>query len=874
MHDVPSAGTARRVAVGTIRSGIRVVRRRKRMANGIANVSQREEGVTVTADTDIAATGSGALPDRARVVIAGGGAIGTSIAYHLAKLGVRDVVLLERKQLTAGTTWHAAGLITSAGMPTETFLWMSRYTTELLPKIEEESGQDTGFRTIGHLHLASTPQRLETLTREAAHARYHGVPAEIVGPEEVARHWPMAKVDDILAAVWVPDEGRVNPADFTQAYAKAARNDGVRILEGVTVTGFTTAAGRVVGVITDQGTIECETFVNAAGMWGRQLGALAGVTVPLQAAEHYYLLTDDVEWAHPDLPVVEDPDRYGYYREEGGGILVGLFEPVAAPWSLDEIPQDLGFAVLPPDWDRMGGFLSDAMDRFPALHDAGIRQFFCGPESFTPDNGPLLGEAPELGGYFVACGLNSLGILLSGGVGSLVAQWIVDGEPPMDVTAMSVDRMMPFMTNRSFRAERGVELLGSLFGDSAFPSWRPQTGRNVRRSVIHDRLTAAGAVFMPLTGYEVADWFAGPGVSHERPQGWSRDQSFEANAAEHATVRDAVGVMDMSFMAKILVQGPDAEALLSRVSANDVRVPVGKVVYTQWLTPKGGIWTDVTVTRVHDETFVVVAADVIHRRSIAWLRRNVAEGEHVAITDMTSSRTLLSVQGPNSRELLSRLTTADLSNEAFPYMTAKEIDVHHGDALALRVTYLGELGWELHVPNDLAFTVFDALFQAGEDLGIGNAGLLALNSLRLEKAYRDYGLDIDNSDTPIDVGLDFAVAWDKPGGFIGRDALVAQRDSGVRGYRMVQVLVNDPEPLLYAHEPLLRDGEVVGINRIGAYGFTLGGSVGLAMIESEEYTSDASIASGTWELEIAGTRSPVTVSLEPLYDPKRVRIKA
>ena len=828
----------------------------------------------MTAEAQSAGTGSRRLPDRASVVVVGGGVIGVSVAYHLAKLGIRDVVLLERTQLTAGTTWHAAGLITSAGMPTETFLWMSRYTTELLGTIEQESGQDTGFRTIGHLHLACTPQRLETLTREATHARYHGVPVEMVGPDEVARHWPVAKVDDIIAAAWVPDEGRVNPADFTQAYAKVARADGVTILEGVTVTGFSRANGRVTGVVTDQGSIECETVVNAAGMWGRQLGALAGVTVPLQAAEHYYLLTDEVDWADPDFPIVEDPDRYGYYREEGGGILVGLFEPKAAPWSLDEIPADLGFAVLPPDWDRMAGFLSDAMDRFPALHDAGIRQFFCGPESFTPDNGPLLGEAPELRGYFTACGLNSLGILLSGGVGSLIAQWIVDGEPPMDVTAMAVDRMVPPMANRSFRAERGVELLGALFGDSAFPSWRPTTGRNVRRSVIHDRLVDAGAIFMPLSSYEVPDWFAAPGVPHERPQGWGRDQSFEANEAEHRLVREAVAIMDMSFMAKILVQGPHAEDLLSRTCANDVRVPVGRIVYTQMLTPKGGIWTDITVTRVDEQAFVVVAADVIHRRTIAWLERHVAESEFVTITDMTAARTLLSIQGPKSRELLSRLTTADLSNAAFPYMTGQEIEVQHGSALAIRVTYLGELGWELHIPNDLAFTVYEALLEAGQDLGIGHAGLLALNSLRLEKAYRDYGLDIDNSDTPIDVGLDFAVAWDKPGGFIGRDALVEQRDSGVREGRMVQVLVNDPEPLLYAHEPLLRDGQVVGINRIGAYGFTLGGSVGLAMIEDPAFTSDEAISSGTWELEVVGTRYPATVSLAAMYDPKREQIKA
>jgi len=815
-----------------------------------------------------------ALPARAQVVVIGGGAIGTSTAYHLTKLGITDVVLLERRELTAGTTWHAAGLITSAGMPTETFLWMSRYTTELLPKLTEETGQDTGFRTIGHLHLACTPQRVETVTREAIFAKAYGVPVEMVGPEEVKRHWPSATVDDIIAAAWVPDEGRANPADVAQAYAKGARAGGAKILEGVTVTGFTTANGAVTSVETDRGTIETETVVVAAGMWGRQLGALAGVALPLQAAEHYYLLTDEVEWAHPDLPVVEDPDRYGYYREEGGGILVGLFEPKAAPWSLDTIPPDLGFAVLPPDWDRMAGFLSDAMDRFPSLHDAGIRQFFCGPESFTTDNGPLLGEVPELRGFFAACGLNSLGILLSGGAGSLIAQWIVDGEPPMDVTGISPDRLLPFMATRAYREERAPELLGTLFGDAAFPSWRPWSGRNARRSVIHDRLADAGADFIVLTGYEVPEWFADDGVPHERPQGWQRDQSFDAGAVEHRAVREAVGVMDMSFMASLRVQGPDALALLNRVSVSELDVPVGKITYTHWCTPNGRIWTDLTVTRTAEDTFLVIGADVIHRRMIGWLDRHRAEGEFVTVTDMTSARTLLTVQGPRSRELLSRLTTADLSNDAFPYLRAKEIEVGVALAYAIRVTYLGELGWELHVPSDQAVGVYDALFAAGEDLGIRNAGLLALNSLRHEKAYRDYGLDIDNSDTLIDAGLEFTIAWDKPRGFIGKEALVKQRDAGIRTSRMVQVLVSDPEPLLYGDEQLYRDGAHVGEVRNGAYGHTLGGSVGLAMLELDEDITDGFIGSGSWEVDIVGRRYPVSLSLEPMYDPRRERIKA
>jgi 4-methylaminobutanoate oxidase (formaldehyde-forming) len=812
------------------------------------------------------------IPHRAQVVVIGGGATGTSTAYHLNKLGITDVVLLERKELTAGTTWHAAGLITSAGMPTETYLWMSRYTTELLPKLTEETGQETGFRTIGHLHLGCTPQRVETITREAIFAKAHGVPIEMVGPQEVARHWPTIKTDDILAAAWVPDEGRANPADVAQAYAKGARAMGTRVIEGVAVTGFTTADGRVTGVVTEQGTIETETVVVAAGMWSRQLGEMAGVALPLQAAEHYYLLTDAVEWADTNAPVVEDPDRYGYYREEGGGMLVGLFEPEAGPWSLDEIPRDLGFAVLPPDWERTGDYLADALARFPGLEQVGIRQFFCGPESFTPDNGPLLGEAPELRGFFAACGLNSLGILLSGGVGSLIASWIQDGEPPLDVSGLSPDRLIPSMKNRSFRKERTVELLGSLFGDSSFPTWQPRYARDVRRSVIHDRLAEVGAEFMVLTGYEVPEWFAGPGVSHDRPQGWGRDQAFEAMRDEHNAVREAVGVMDMTFMASLLVQGRDAVNLLQRVSAANVDVPVGRIVYTHWCLPGGGIWTDLTVTRLAEEVFQVVGADIIHRRMIAWLKRHTRDGEFVTVTDMTSARALLTIQGPKSRELLSRLTTAELSNEAFPYMTAQQVDAYHGEALAVRVTYLGELGWELHIPNDYAFTVYDRLVEEGADLGLRHAGIGALNSLRLEKAYRDYGLDIDNSYTLIDAGLDWTIDWSKD--FVGKEALAEQRASGVRKTRMVQVLVGDPEPLIYGHEQLYRDGVRVGEVDNGAYGHTLGGGVGLATIESEGDVSDDYIGSGSWELDVVGKRFPAKVSLEPMYDPKRLRIKA
>ena len=819
-------------------------------------------------------TAKGSIPDQARAVVIGGGAIGTSIAYHLAKLGWSDIVLLERRQLTAGTTWHAAGLITSAGMATETLLWMSRYTRDLCASIETETGQATGFRAIGHCHLATSRQRLETLRREAAFVRMFGVDDQEISASEFARLWPEARTDDILAAFYVADEGRVNPADLAQAYARGARMRGARIVEGVTVTGIAQAHGRVTGVLTDAGPIKTDVVVNAAGLWGREVGAMAGVTVPLQAAEHYYLITDTVPWAHPDLPVVEEPGRYGYYHEEGGGILVGLFEPVAKAWSLDSIPKDLAFASLEPDWERITPFLDRAMDRFPSLRDAGVRTMFCGPESFTPDTMPQLGEAPELRGFYVAAGLNSLGILMSGGVGSAMAELIDTGIAPVDLSGMHVDRTQTFETARRFRRDRAVEQLGRLFGDAAFPNWHPKTARNVRRSAIHDRLAAAGAHFAPSSGFEYAEWFAPDGRPPEIEIGWGRDASFPLQAAEHRAVREAVGVLDMSVMAKILVQGRDAEAVLNRVCSNDVAVEPGRLVYTQWLNEAGGIEADLTVTRLAEQAFLVVATDTIHRRLEPWIRRHAPDGAHLTTTDVTSGWTLLQVQGPRSRELLQGLTSADLSNAAFPYLAAREIDLGYARAWAMRVTYVGELGFELHIPADQALTVYETLVAAGPAHGLANVGLGAMGSLRLEKAYRDYQVDIDNTDTPLDVGLGFAVAWDKPGGFVGREALLRAQLAGPPSRRLVQVLALDPEPLLYGHEPLYRRGRLVGHNRVGAYGHTLGGAVGLAMLEDAAGIPADDVVGDDYEIDIAGVRCPARVAVRPLYDPQRRRILA
>jgi heterotetrameric sarcosine oxidase gamma subunit len=825
--------------------------------------------------TSPAASPSSSLPARAQVVIVGGGVIGASVAYHLTKLGWRDVLLLERHQLTSGTTWHAAGLITSAGMADETALWMSRYSRDLYAGLEAETGLSTGFRPIGHISLACTPQRLEALRREAAFARGFGVEDNEISAAEVAALWPFAKTDDILAGFHVADEGRANPVDVCMSLAKGARMGGARIVEGVPVTGFTTDAGRVTGVITQQGTVEAEYVINCAGLWGREVAALAGVDVPLQAAEHYYLLTEPFEGVHRDLPVIEDPDRYGYYREEGDGLLVGLFEPVAGPWAVSGAPREFAFGELPPDWDRVGPFLETAMERIPVLTEVGIRKFFCGPESFTPDVHPMLGPAPELDNYWVAAGLNSLGILLGGGVGSVIAQWLVDGVPPVDVAAYTVERALPHEVSQRFRSERTVEQLGVLFGDAAFPGWQPKTARGVRRTPLHDRLAAAGAHFGVSAGWEYPEWFAGAGVTPGEPaMDWSRQGSFERVAAEHRAVREGVGVMDMTLMSKYSVVGPDAAAVLSRLSAGDIDREVGRVVYTQWLDASGGIQADLTVTRLAPDRFLVVASDLVHRRVAAMIRRATAPGEHAYVTDVTSASVLLSVQGPRSRELLQRLTPADLSDEAFGYLTAQVIELDYARVLAARVTYVGELGFELHVPTEYAPALYDTLLAEGADLGVAPVGLAAMGGLRLEKGYRDFGVDIDNTDNPLTVGLGFAVAWDKPGGFVGRDALLALRGDGPRASAMVSLLLDDPEVQLHGNEPVLVDGEWVGYVRAAGYGHTLGGAVGLAVVDCADGVTEDWLAATKFTIDCAEHPVGARLSLRPLYDPTRARILA
>ena len=770
-----------------------------------------------------------ALPDRARVVVIGGGIIGTSVAYHLAHLGFGEVLLLERDRLTSGTTWHAAGLMATFGSTSQTSTELRKYTWDLYSRLEAETGLATGLKQCGLIELAIERGRLEEYRRVAAFNRLCGVEVHEISPGEVAALFPLARVDDVLAAFYIPADGRVNPVDVTMSLARGARMKGARIIEGIAVTGFLCHSGAVTGVRTPRGDIEAEYVVNCAGMWARELGELAGVTIPLQAAEHYYLLTEPIEGVDGSWPVLEDPANYGYYREEGGGLMLGLFEPVCAPWQVAGVPAGFSFGEIIPDWDRMAPYLERTISRVPVVEQTGIKKLFCGPESFTPDLQPIVGEAPELKNYFVAAGLNSIGILTGGGVG-LVYQTHYPGRPV-------------------------------------------RTARGAKVSPVYERLVAQRAYFRDVSGWEGADWYAPGGAEPEAgPLSWGRPDWFGYWEAEHHAARTGVILMDMAFMAKFHVQGRDAGRVLERVSANRVDGQPGRITYTQWLNPVGTLEADLTVTKLADDRFWVVASDTAHRHAETWLRRHIGDA-HAFVTDVTSGYAQINIQGPRSRELLAAVTSADVSNAAFPFRAAAEIDIGFARVLCIRITYLGELGYELYIPAEQAVHVYDRLVAAGRAVGLRHAGLKALGSLRMEKGYRDYGHDIDNTDTVLEAGLGFAVALNKPGGFIGRDAVLAQKARGPLTRRLVQVLVTDPEPLMFHAEVVRRDGRPAGYIRSASYGFTLGGAVGLAMIDADEPINQAYLDAGEWTVQIGDAVYPATVSLRPIYDPRNERIQ-
>lgn len=811
------------------------------------------------------------LPNKTRVVIIGGGVIGCSVAYHLTKLGWKDVVLLERKQLTSGTTWHAAGLIAQL-RATANMTKLAKYSQELYGSLEEETGVATGFKRVGSITVALTEERMEELSRSAAMARAFGVEIEEITAEEVGARYSHLNLENVVGGVFLPKDGQGDPANIALALAKGARMRGAVVQERVRVSNIAKKGRCVTGVDWvaedgDQGHIECDMIVNCAGMWGHEVGRMAGVNVPLHACEHFYIVSEPIEGLS-QLPVLRVPDECAYYKEDAGKMMLGAFEPDSKPWAMDGIPADFEFDQLPEDFDHFEPILEMAVNRMPMLGEAGIHTFFNGPESFTPDDAYHLGLAPEMDNVWVAAGFNSIGIQSAGGAGMALSQWMDSGEKPFDLGDVDISRMNPFQGNKTYLFERSKETLGLLYADH-FPYRQKATARGIRRTPFHHHLEQNGAVFGELSGWERANWFADEGQEREYQYTWKRQNWFENSAREHRAIRENVGMYDMSSFGKIRVEGRDAEAFLNHICGANMSVPAGKIVYTQFLNERAGIEADVTVTRLTETAYLVVTPAATRLADETWMRRHV-EDRNVVITDITASEGVLAVMGPNARKLMQAVSPNDFSNDVNPFGTAQEIEIGMGMARVHRVSYVGELGWEIYVGADLAGHVFETLWDAGQDHGLKLCGMHMMDSCRIEKAFRHFGHDITTEDNVIDAGLGFAVSTKKEA-FIGRDAVLRTKENGVKN-RMVQFLLNDPEPLLYHNEPILRDGQIVGYLSSGSYGHHLGAAVGMGYVPCEG-ESAADVLESSYQIDVAGTLVDATVSLKPMYDPKGERCK-
>ena len=804
------------------------------------------------------------LPDRAQVVVVGGGIVGCSVAYHLARRGVTDVLLLEQGKLTGGTTWHAAGLVSQL-KSSHSLTRLATYSARLFEDLEAETGQATGYRAVGSISVASDHERWEEIMRGLSMARTVGVEMREMDFDELLERWPLVRIDDLVGAAWIPHDGQTSPVDTTMALAKGAKDRGVQIREEVAVTAVRVENEQVVGVETELGYVECETVVLAAGIWTRQLAASAGVNVPLQACEHFYLVTEPLDGVPPGMPTLRDPTNYTYFKEETGKIMAGFFEPLGKVWKLEGIPRDFSFGRLAEDWEHVGPIFERSIHRVPALGEVGIQLFFNGPEAFTPDGVYYLGESPEVDRCFVAAGFNSVGIQSAGGVGWVLADWIIDGHPPRDLWPVDIRRAQPHQAEIGFLEERISESLGLLYA-MHWPFYQYHSARDVKLSALHDRLDAAGAVFGEMSGWERPNWFATEGLERRYRYSYGKQNWWEASGEECLAVRRDVGLFDQTSFVKFRVEGPDAAPLLGWVSAGRVPGPVGRVVYTQWLNSRGGIEADLTVTRLSEERFLVVSGSGAPVRDWAHLRR-AARDHDVELEDITESMTTLGVMGPRSRALLSALTDADLTNEVFPFGAAQEIEVAGHSALAMRVSYVGELGWELYVAAEEAVSLYDAVVAEGEGHGLRQAGYHAMNSLRLEAGYRHWGHDITDEDTPLEAGLGFAVDWNKPGGFLGRNALEQQRGR-ILPKRLVQFRLEDPDRLLYHDEPIFRNGEILGRTTSGMWSYTQERCLAMGYLVHQDGIDKAWLEAGEYEIEVAGVRIPTTASLRPFYPPR------
>ena len=811
------------------------------------------------------------LPTKARVVIIGGGVIGCSVAYHLTKLGWEDVVLLERKQLTSGTTWHAAGLIAQL-RATANMTKLAKYSQELYGTLEEETGVATGFKRVGSITVALTEERREEIYRQAAMARAFGVEVEEISNERVHELYPHLNLEGVKGAVYLPLDGQGDPGNIALALAKGARQRGALVKARVNVTAIAKEGRRVTGVdwtdaAGETGHIETDMVVNCGGMWGHKVGRMAGVNVPLQACEHFYIVTENIKGL-TQLPVLRVPDEHAYYKEDAGKFLLGAFEPESKPWAVDGIPEDFEFDQLQEDFDHFEPILEKAIERMPLMAEAGIHTFFNGPESFTPDDAYHLGLSPEVDNFWVAAGFNSIGIQSAGGAGMALAAWMDTGEKPFDLGDVDISRMQPFQGNKKYLEARSKETLGLLYADH-YPFRQKATARGIRRTPFHLHLLDNGAVMGEIAGWERANWFANEGQKPEYEYSWKRQNFFDNVAAEHNAVRTNVGMYDMTSFGKLRVEGRDAMAFMNYIGGGNYDVPVGKIVYTQFLNSKAGIEADVTVTRIEENCFLVVTPAATRLADQTWMRRNQGDF-NVIITDVTAGEGVLAIMGPNARKLLQAVSPNDFSNEVNPFGTAQEIELGMGLARVHRVTYVGELGWEIYMPSDMAAHAFETLYEVGQDMGLKLCGMHMMDTCRMEKGFRHFGHDITSEDHVLEAGLGFAVKTEKPD-FIGRDAVLRKKETGLE-QRLVQFKLKDSEPLLYHNEPILRNGENVGYLSSGGYGHHVGAAIGMGYVPCKG-ESVAELLNSTFEIDVMGTRVKAEAQLKPFYDPKSERVK-
>jgi len=815
-----------------------------------------------------------ALPGSARIVIVGGGIVGCSVAYHLGRMGITDCILIERGKLSSGSSWHAAGLVgqlrTNANITQ-----LLGYSVALYDKLEAETGLATGWKMNGGLRLACNAERWTEVKRQATTAHSFGLEMHLLSPAEARDLWPPMVVDDVVGAAFLPTDGQANPADIVQALARGARTDGVTIHEDVRVTGIRVENGAVRAVETDRGVIACEKLVLCAGQWTRDLGRLAGVNVPLVSVQHQYLVTTAIEGVTRGLPTLRDPDRLTYYKEEVGGLIMGGYEPNPIPWATGGLPSDFQFTLLDSDWDHFTPIMQQALERVPALATAGVKQLVNGPESFTPDGNFILGQAPEVRNIFVGAGFNAFGIAAGGGAGMALAEWVTRGEPPNDLWPVDIRRFGRNHRDIDWVRTRTLEAYGKHY-TMAWPGEEYGSGRPFRKSPHYERLKSQGAVFGEKLGWERPNWFAdlARGEQPEDVYSFGRPNWYEAVGREHRATRERVALFDQTSFAKFMMVGRHAEAALSWIAANDVAKATGALTYTQMLNARGGIECDLTVARLADDTFYIVTGTGFATHDFDWIRRNIPAGLDAGLIDVSDKYSVLALMGPRARDTLSVATRDDVSNAAFPFAQCRRITVAGAEVIALRVTYVGELGWELHIPMDGAADVYDRLMEAGRSHGIANAGYRAIETLRLEKGYRAWGADIGPDHSPLMAGLGWAVKLKRNMSFLGREALEEQKKR--RLPRLFACFtVDDPAVVLLGRETIFRNGQRVGWLTSAGYGYTVQKSIGYGYVRDPENGVDADqVLSGAYELEVATERVPASVSLKPLYDPDMIRIKA